>query len=469
MKYAIRGSVLKTTTTTFIEIIFRNVSSSRYRVFGFVTVFGLFYITILVTGYSYFHQHHQAKSARSFNRIMKIKNIQESSIVVHSSTTSIPFRKYSLNTSTTKTILLWDLPKSVSYPENLSVSRCGKCTITRDKTAVNKSDAVVFHFNGSRKPSDFPSPKTRHKDQIYVWTCRESPKTTKDNYNLDLSSLANMFNWTMTHRLDSDVFYPYAEILHRLQDNKISNQSELTDEPKYVDLFYQSVEYLLSQKQHLVAWVVGNCGNTVGAQARMKLVNSFSKFGLPIHKFGRCFKDKPFPPYRSEETHAILMKYKFYLAFENTFGCRDYVTYKFWKNAIYSGAVPIAWGPSKQDLLRLAPKRSFLHIEDFESVGHLVNYLKYIDSNDTAYREFFEWREKEIKMDFDKPKPLREIAISNNQKDWIFSRQQAFGYCKLCRKLHAKDSQVLGDIFTRKSISSLQEWWYGTESEACFK
>lgn len=29
------------------------------------------------------------------------------------------------------------------------------------------------------------------------------------------------------------------------------------------------------------------------------------------------------------------MEYKFYLAFENTAGCKDYITYKFWKNAIY--------------------------------------------------------------------------------------------------------------------------------------
>lgn len=406
------------------------------------------------------------------NRATRTENIKDNIPTTVTFPTTNLQRKIPINTSTTKKILLWDLPSSVSYPDILPPSRCGSCSIIRDRRELNSSDAVVFHFNGAKSLSDLPPISARFKDQVYIWMCRESPRTTKEIYNLDLNYFNNVFNWTMTHRLDSDVFYPYAEILHRMHDSKIrsnQNNSNTLIEPEYVDLFYKNVKELLSKKEHLVAWVVGNCGNTAGARARMALVDSLSKYGLPIHKFGRCFKNNPFPPYRSEETHEILMKYKFYLAFENTFKCRDYVTYKFWKNAFYSGAVPIVWGSQKSDLMRMAPKGSFLHIEDFVSVGHLVNYLKYIDSNDTAYQQFFLWRKKELDLNEEKATDQIKTYEYHNMDDWIFSRQETFGFCKLCRKLHAKEANIPGETFQRKSITSLHEWWYNTESKNCFE
>ena len=43
-------------------------------------------------------------------------------------------------------------------------------------------------------------------------------------------------------------------------------------------------------------------------------------------------------------------KYKFYLAFENSYHCNDYISEKFWRNSLGQGAVPIVYGPHPDDV-----------------------------------------------------------------------------------------------------------------------
>jgi len=37
----------------------------------------------------------------------------------------------------------------------------------------------------------------------------------------------------------------------------------------------------------------------------------------------------------------------------------------------------------------IAPPKSYINIMDFKNVKKLVDYLKYLDKNDTAYNEYF--------------------------------------------------------------------------------
>ena len=82
---------------------------------------------------------------------------------------------------------------------------------------------------------------------------------------------------------------------------------------------------------------------------------------------------------------GIISTYKFYLAFENAIHCNDYISEKFWRNSLRTGAVPVVYGPHKDDLKRLAPPHSYIHVEDFETPEELVKYLNYLNTNDTAY------------------------------------------------------------------------------------
>jgi len=40
----------------------------------------------------------------------------------------------------------------------------------------------------------------------------------------------------------------------------------------------------------------------------------------------------------------------------------------------------------------VAPPNSYIHAEKFETPEELVGYLDYLDSNDTAYMEYHQWR-----------------------------------------------------------------------------
>lgn len=53
--------------------------------------------------------------------------------------------------------------------------------------------------------------------------------------------------------------------------------------------------------------------------------------------------------------------------------------------------VPIVLGPSRHEYEQVAPKHSFIHVNDFDSPNELANYLFYLDKNDTAYNEYFQW------------------------------------------------------------------------------
>ena len=81
--------------------------------------------------------------------------------------------------------------------------------------------------------------------------------------------------------------------------------------------------------------------------------------------------------------------------------CNDYVSEKFWRNSLHEGAVPIVFGPHPDDVKAMAPEKSYIHTEDFATPKALVDYLNYLDNNDTAYLEYHSWRNGE--PDFTEP------------------------------------------------------------------
>lgn len=74
-------------------------------------------------------------------------------------------------------------------------------------------------------------------------------------------------------------------------------------------------------------------------------------------------------------------KYKFYLAFENSF-CSEYVTEKFWRT-LRLPIVPVVMGGGEYK--KIAPPNSFIDVNDFETVEALANYLLYLDVNDVSF------------------------------------------------------------------------------------
>jgi alpha-1,3-fucosyltransferase len=81
-------------------------------------------------------------------------------------------------------------------------------------------------------------------------------------------------------------------------------------------------------------------------------------------------------------------KYKFYISFENSV-CEDYITEKFFKVLNYN-LIPIVLGGANYS--KFAPSKSYIDVRDFRLIGQLAEYLKYLDKNETAYAEYFEWK-----------------------------------------------------------------------------
>ena len=123
--------------------------------------------------------------------------------------------------------------------------------------------------------------------------------------------------------------------------------------------------------------------------------------------------------------------YKFYLAFENS-NCKDYVTEKFFTNALQNGVVPIVMGASVEEYAAIAPPHSFLHVDQFDSPAALAEYLKLLDRDDNLYNEFFQWRTK---------------------GEWLRTRF----FCRVCSVLHYHQEQG-----PSKGVEGgWGQWWQG--------
>lgn len=110
---------------------------------------------------------------------------------------------------------------------------------------------------------------------------------------------------------------------------------------------------------------------------------------IPVDIFGKCNPKGPRCPRRSKMCDALLRKYKFYLAFENGF-CEDYITEKYWEQALEHDMVPVVMGGANYN--ELVIPNSHINVLDFSSVENLARYLKALDENSSAYNRYFDWK-----------------------------------------------------------------------------
>jgi len=257
---------------------------------------------------------------------------------------------------------------------------------------------------------------------------------------------------TALYRRDSDIYAPYR----RAEDDY---DAQLRGKDAHEAM--KDTELLVRSKTKLALWVVSNCGGTRDSKKRMSFAQQLIKYGLNLDLFGRCFSRN----ISTLDLQGIVRKYKFYFAFENSMHCRDYVTEKFFKNSLLYGAVPVVLGATKGDYEAIAPAHSFIFAEAF-TPEKLVEYLQYLDSNETAYGEYFAWRTSS------EGALWRHSSVKNK-------------WCQLCRVLHGINvdkyasnvslnrSVPAASLFRfhqeRHVVPSLSAWWYGTENDYCLK
>ena len=298
------------------------------------------------------------------------------------------------------------VPFEEEIVDKILSEKCGSCFITNNLLYQNQARAILFdttylfqYLHGSNR--SVPMPATRPYDQYWVGRWRESSgKGANKIYNLrnntgHFNGFDKSFNLTGGYRRDADIYYNPLGTPHRLY---LATQREI----KLGITNDKILEHKVSKS--VAISMVSNCGNTKEAKNRIAVIKKLLERGLKITGIGGCFKNLEkryenlnYISDRGDKTPSkfdrkILREHKFYLAFENALHCRDYVSEKVWRNSYGNLAVPVVLGPWRDDIFKQAPKKSFIFVEDFKSPDDLIDYLNYLDRNDTAYMEYFEWR-----------------------------------------------------------------------------
>uniref|UniRef100_A0A8C5L4W9 Fucosyltransferase n=2 Tax=Jaculus jaculus TaxID=51337 RepID=A0A8C5L4W9_JACJA len=257
------------------------------------------------------------------------------------------------------TILIWHWPFTDRPPE-LPGDTCihygmAQCRLSANRSLLASADAVVFHHRELETQKFHLPLAQRPPGQPWIWASMESPSNSHG-----LRHLRGIFNWVLSYRRDSDIFVPYGRL-----------------EPR------SGPTPPLPAKRRMAAWVVSNFQER---QQRAKLYRQLAPH-LRVDVFGRASRR----PLCANCLLPTIAQYRFYLSFENS-QHRDYITEKFWRNALAAGAVPVVLGPPRATYEAFVPPDAFVHVDDFSSARELAAFL--VSMNESRYLRFFAWRDR---------------------------------------------------------------------------
>lgn len=273
----------------------------------------------------------------------------------------------------------WDTPADYQMTD-LDGSPCPetRCVVTYDRARFQQSDAVFFHGRDVRdiKPHEIHALRGHAPvSQFWVWAFMESPL----NLYYDTQMYDGLFDWTATYKLASNFWTPYYRIkpLEPLERSMPAKRDYAAQKSKLI--FGISSDFCEGYRTALVL--------------RIKELTEFDFYGKCGRKFSESVK-LPECKRGTKECHSLFASYKFVFAVENSF-CDEYVTEKYYRNGLLSNTVPIVAVPPKFiHKKRYFITHSYINIFDFPSIERFVAYIQYLNSNDTAYNEYFSWKDK---------------------------------------------------------------------------
>ena len=238
-----------------------------------------------------------------------------------------------------------------------------QCLFTSDKSLFSESDLVVLHGRAPNIQGLVKQALTlnRPPHQRWVYLIRESPANTPNPRFLN-----GHINWTVNFMTDADLAARSVVVPGTFQGG------------------FDPGKNYLEKKTGMAAIVVSNC-----APARMNWVRTMQRY-IDVKVFGNCGTLKCSRT-NKEQCFAELRKYKFYIAFENTF-CKDYITEKFYVNSLQNGLVPIVLSGVNTSDDTYVPPGSFINALDFPTVKDLADHMTKVGSSPELYNEYFRWR-----------------------------------------------------------------------------
>ena len=301
--------------------------------------------------------------------------------------------------NSTKTILWYDIWHDGKGVRNkckfVNFSKC-KCPCTVDFFIVEDTqktykpfgaDAVLFQINKLRYLSH---PPKKRKGQVFVAVEREATPLSK----IPLKNFEYVFNWTMTFRQDSDIFYPYGRIFERKNAPPAKNYSEI-----------------FRRKKKGIVWFVSHCKTK---SKREDYAEELKKY-IDLDIIGQCGSNTCGKHNSSECLRKYEEEYFFRFNFENTFHT-DYVTEKLFEN-FSKDMIQIVGGSADYD--KIAPENTIISVKDFGSPRTLAAYLQILMNSEERYTEY--------------------LKTKNNYYAELLRRQSQRAYCTLCNMLHRQE------------------------------
>ena len=301
------------------------------------------------------------------------------------------------------------------------------CLVTRNsqipRYSQSEFDAIIFLGQdlSKSKPSDMPDQELRRMTQRYIFYQTESPINWKFNY----TKLDDLFNWTMSYKLDSDIHIPYGNRYIKSKYFTSSEKIEIKKSGQSHDKNYFNYNQIqfsaLAHRPGAVAWMASHC-NTISD--REKYVNELMKH-IQVDIFGGCSNVQTKFHSCIDCQKIIKERYKFYLAFENSL-CDDYVTEKLFQT-LTNDVVPVVMGQA--DYAAITPPHSIINALDFPEPKYLAAYLNQLLKNDTEYLSYYWWK-------------IGYYVENKGQSSW----------CRLCQMLNDPQQQ-------NKVYNNFGKWW----------
>lgn len=188
--------------------------------------------------------------------------------------------------------------------------------------------------------------------------------------------------------MDADVVIPYGHFFDIKTKETVSPflQSKWRT-PNYNSPATQNedVMALVESKSKMAAWFVSSC---YSPSQRKYVVQKMQEY-IPVDIYGKCGTHKCEKSSKHSCREMVEKDYMFYLSFENSL-CTDYVTEKVFDMMKYY-VIPVVYGGA--DYTRFLPPGSYINVQDFQSVAHLVDYLYYLANDTEEYMKYFWWKD----------------------------------------------------------------------------
>ncbi len=295
--------------------------------------------------------------------------------------------------------------------------KISNCVATSNRSLFNESDGIIIHA-GNYDENDVPN--YRFPRQRFIFLNHEP---LPEVFHLPCFSRPNFYNWTMTHRRDSDIYVarPYGALRRRYYNviHQLPLKLDIGERPAEPKKLLHRKYPEFANRTKLIAWFNSHCPTHSQREDYVKKLAEF----IPVDIYGKCGTLECLPRNDPRCDARVLVNYRFYLAAENSL-CPDYVTEKFYR-ALLNDIVPVVFGGA--DYTQYAPPNSYINVADFNSPK---DFLLLLSKNDALYSKYFDWK-----------------------KDYEVINRPLNGWCDLWEKLN-------DPTLERKSYASVAKWWY---------